>query len=209
VKYLNLVSREEFAATISAYYSPVEFDECEGYGTLGLGLKAGQQRRKSFALSYRTKLGNATLGSDYGYKIHIVYGAMVSTTSRAYNSISDSAEVPVLSWPITTTPIVIPGLMRSAHIIVDSTKISPEALVELEGILYGTSITTARLPTPVEIISALTDADEFVVTDLGGGMFSITGSLDNILEASPGTYQIVHDTAVVDIDADSSEISSA
>lgn len=209
VKYLNLTSREEFAATISAFYSPEEFDECEGYSSLALGLKVSQQRRKPFALSYRVRLGNDVLGSDYGYKIHIVYGAMVSTMSRAYNSISDSPEVPTLSWPITTTPIVIPGLMRSAHIIINSTKISSEALAELEGILYGTELTAARLPTPTEIISALTDADEFVVTDLGGGVFQITGSLDNIIEASPGVYQIVHDTAVVEIDVDSAEITSA
>lgn len=208
VKYLNLAAKEEFAATINAFYSPVEFDVCEGYGQVALGLVAGQQRRKSFAFCYRSKIGN-DLNADHGYKIHIVYNAMVAPTTRNYASLSDSHDVPVLSWPITTTPIVIPGMMRSAQLIIDSTKISALGLAEIEKILYGTETTAPALPSPAAIIAALTTADEFVVTDLGGGVFEISGSIDNIIEASPGVYQIVHDTSVVDIDADSSEIHSA
>jgi hypothetical protein len=208
IKYLNLASREEFAATINAFYSPVEFDVCEGYGQVALGLVAGQQRRKPFAFCYRTKIGS-DLDPDHGYKIHIVYNAMVAPATRSYASLSDSHDVPVLSWPITTTPVVIPGMMRSAQLVIDSTKISALGLSEIEKILYGTDTTGPTLPSPEDIIAALTTADEFVVTDLGGGMFEISGSVSNIIEASPGIYQIVHDTAVVDIDADSSEIHSA
>lgn len=209
VKYLNLAAREEFVATINAFYSPVEFDQCEGIGSVVLGLNAGQQRRKPFSFSYRTKIGNDLAGADYGYKIHIVYNALVAPTTRTYESISDSAEIPVLSWPVTTTPVVIPGMTRSAHITIDSTKISKAGLAEIERILYGSETTSAVLPTPTQIVDALTNADEFTVTDLGGGMFSISGSIENVLEASPGVYEIIHDTAVIILDADSAEISSA
>jgi len=209
VKYLNLSAPEEFAATVNAFYSPEEFDPCEGYGSLAAGLTVAGQRRKSFALCYRTKLGNDLAGSDYGYKIHLIYNAMVAPTTRAYASINDSVEVPTLAWPITTTPVQVPGMMRSAYFVIDSTKISSTALIELENILYGTSITAPRLPTPEEIIAALTTADEFTVTDLGGGSFRISGSVSNIVTAAPHTFQIIHDTAVEIIDADSAMISSA
>lgn len=209
VKYLNLAAREEFVATINAFYSPVEFDSCEGMGSLAVGLSAGQQHRKSFGLSYRTRIGNDLAGTDHGYKIHIVYNALVAPITRNYSSISDTPEVPLLSWPITTKPVVVPGMARSAHLVIDSTKVSEASLNEIETILYGSLTTSAMLPTPDQLVDALINADIFTVTDLGDGAFRISGSLENVLEASPGVFQIIHDTAVVIIDADSATISSA
>lgn len=207
VKYLNLAAREEFVATINAFYSPVEFDPCEGIGSLVPGFSAGQQRRKSFGLSYRTKIGNDLDGPDHGYKIHLIYNALVAPTNRSYTSVSDAPEVPVLSWPITTTPIKIPGMMHSSHLVIDSTTVSAAAMREIERILYGSSFASATLPTPEEIVVILTTADVFKVTDLGGGEFLISGPAENVLEASPDIFQIIHDTAVVLV-ADGATITS-
>lgn len=208
VKYLNRSAREEFEATLSAFFSPVEFDQCEGIGAMSLGLTASQQRKREFGLSYRTRLGNDVQGTEYGYKIHVVYNARVAPTSRTYASLSDSNEVPALSWPITTRPVVVPGLSRSAHIVIDSTLVSRLGLEEIEKALYGTDIDAPYLPTPAELLAMLSTADEFTVTDLGGGMFRISGRNENIITASPGVYEITHPTAVVLV-PDGAEISTA
>lgn len=207
VKYLNLSAREEYQATISAFYSPVEFDQCDGMGSLALGLSVGQQRRKPFGLSYRTMIGNDIDGSDHGYKIHIVYNALVAPSTKNYSTVNDNPEVPLASWPITTKPVAIAGMQHSAHLVIDSTKVSVRGMVEIEKILYGTETTPPTLPTPAQIVDALATADEFTVTDLGDGLFRISGTLENVIEASPGVYQIVHETGVVLV-TDGAEISS-
>lgn len=197
VKYLNLSAREEFVATINAFYSPVEFDSCDGIGSVALGMRAGQQRRKPFGLSYRTRIGNDIDGLEHGYKIHIVYNALVAPTTKAYNTTNDAPEAPTLAWPITTTPVAIPGMLPSAHIVIDSTEISRASLDELEKFLYGSESTPPMLPTPAQIVDLITTADEFTVTDLGDGKFLISGRSEHVLLASPGVYQISHPTAVV------------
>jgi hypothetical protein len=207
VKYLNLAAKEEFAATISAFYSPVHFDQCEGIGDLVPGFSAGQQRRKPFGLSYRTLLGNDVMGTDYGYKIHLIYNALVAPASRTYETQSDSPEAAPLSWPVTTKPIAINGMAHSAHFVIDSTKVTTQALREIEKALYGSSSTNPYLPTPTQIIEILTTADIFKVVDLGGGEFLISGPNESVREASPGIYTINHDTAVV-LNADGAVITS-
>lgn len=208
VKYLNLSAKEEFEATISAFYSPFEFDQCEGVTPLASGLNVGQQRRKSFGLSYRTKLGNDTTGTDHGYKIHVIYNALVAPTTRSYASIDDNPEAPLLVWPITTKPVAISGMSHSSHIVIDSTKVSRLGLQAVEKALYGTDSSLPTLPTPEEIANLLATADEFKVTDLGAGLFMISGPVENVIEASPGLYQITHATAVV-LTSDGATISSA
>lgn len=208
MKYLNLSAREEFEATISAFFSPVEFDECDGVGALAIGLNASQQRRKPFGLSYRTRLGNDLAGVDHGYKIHVVYNARVAPSTRNYSSISDSTEPQTLAWPITTKPVAIPGMLPSSSITIDSTKVSRAALEEIEKALYGTDSTAPTLPTPVELVAMLTTADIFTVVDMTGGVFHISGRSENILTASPGVYEVTHPTAVVLV-TDGADISSA
>lgn len=207
-KFLNLSAREEFEATISAFFSPVEFDQCDGIGSLSLGLNAGQQRRKTFGLSYRTRLGNDIDGVEHGYKIHLIYNARVAPTTRNYSSLSDNIEAQTLSWPITTKPVAIPGMLPSASITIDSTKVSRAALDEIEKALYGTSSTAPTLPTPAQLIDMLNTADQFKVTALGDNTFLISGRNENIITASPGVYDVIHSTAVVLV-TDGADISSA
>lgn len=151
MKYLNMYSAEEFGATIEAYTYPDEFAECDGSAELVKGVIIGQQKRKAFGLCYRTVLGNDVTGEDYGYKLHIIYGAMASPSEKAYATVNDSPEAITFSWEITTTPVNVANLKPTASLTIDSTKADPSKLSALETILYGSENTDPRLPLPDEI----------------------------------------------------------
>ena len=156
IKYLNLRSAEEFGGTIEAYTYPDEFGECDGSATLADGVTIGQQARKTFGLSYVTTLGNDVNGNDYGYKIHLVYGATASPSEKGYATINDSPEAITLSWEFSTTPVNVTGFKPTAHLEIDSKKCPAEKLKQLEEILYGkdgegSTGTDPRLPLPDEI----------------------------------------------------------
>lgn len=208
VKYLNLSKREEYQATLSALFSPPEFDACDGVGTVHPGFFAGQQRRKSFGLCYRSKIGNDVNGVDHGYKIHIVYNALAAPTQRRNSTMSSSVQPAALSWKITTKSVLVPGMMRSSHLVIDTREASPYVVSLLEDILYGDDLNAPRLPDPVEIASLFVEGSSFTVTDLGFGIYEIEGSDLTVQMISPDIYQITADT-VVAIDEDSYEISSA
>lgn len=152
IKYLNLVSAEEFGATIEAFTYPDEFAQFDGTAEPEPGILIGQQTRGTFGLAYRTLVGNDTESTDFGYKIHLVYGAMAAPTEKSYNTVNDTPEAITFSWELTTTPVEVPGLKPSATLVVDSTKVDATALAALEDILYGTAEDEPRLPLPAEII---------------------------------------------------------
>lgn len=155
IKYLNLMSAEEFAATIEAYTYPDEFAECDGSAELAKGVAIGQQKRKAFGLCYRTVLGNDVDGNDYGYKLHIIYGAMAAPSEKAYATINDSPEAITFSWELSTTPVSVDGFKPTASITIDSTKADHTKLEALEKILYGSEEAEARLPLPNEIATLM------------------------------------------------------
>ena len=136
-KYLNLMSTEEFGATIEAYTYPDEFAECDGSATLVDGVTIGQQKRAPFGMCYRTVLGNDVDGSDHGYKLHIIYGATAAPSEKAYATINDSPEAITFSWELTTVPVNVTGAKPTASLVIDSTKVDAEKLTALENILYG------------------------------------------------------------------------
>lgn len=150
IKYLNLMSAEEFGATIEAYTYPDEFAECNGEVALATGVAIGQQTRKTFGMCYQTKVGSDT-DADLGYKIHIIYGALAAPSEKAYATINDSPEAITFSWEITTTPVEVTGMKPTAYVTIDSTKADADKLAELEAILYGSESEEARLPLPDEI----------------------------------------------------------
>lgn len=157
IKYLTLTSAEEFGFTIEAYTYPEEFAECNGEGELTPGVKIGQQKRKSFGLSYKTLLGNDIDGEAHGYKLHLVYGALAAPSEKARNTVNDSPEATTMSWECTTTPVAVEGFKPTAHLEIDSTTVNAEKLKKLEEILYGNdSEGTARLPLPDEVKTVLT-----------------------------------------------------
>lgn len=168
IKYLNLMSNEEFGATIEAYTYPEEFAACDGSASIADGVCIGQQARKTFGMCYKTVLGNDTDGNDHGYKLHIIYGALAAPSEKAYATINDSPEAITFSWEVTTTPVNVTGAKPTATIVIDSTKANATKLAALEAVLYGTDGAgdsqqgvDPRLPLPDEIAEMMkTDASE-------------------------------------------------
>lgn len=161
IKYLNLISAEEFGATIEAYTYPEEFEACNGNKELvdASGVYVGQQSRSVFGFCYRTMIGNDTDGQDHGYKLHLVYGCQVSPSEKAYQTINDSPEALTFSWELSTTPINVTGKKPTALLVIDSTKIDSTKLAKIEAKLYGDETSTgAVLPTPDEIAEILSAA---------------------------------------------------
>ncbi len=156
IKYLSLVSAEEFGATVEAFTYPEEFGVCDGTAAPAAGVAIGQQARRTFGLSYRTLVGNDLAGTDYGYKIHLIYGALAAPSEKAYNTVNDSPEAISFSWELTTNAVQVEGYKPSAQLTVDSTKVAPEDLAALEAILYGDESEEARLPLPDEVVALFT-----------------------------------------------------
>ena len=155
IKYLNLMSAEEFACTIEAYTYPDEFAECDGSASLVAGVNIGQQPRKTFGLCYRTTVGNDTDSNAHGYKLHLVYGCLAAPSAKAYATINDSPEAITFSWEVSTTPVNVIGHKPTALLTIDSTKADPTKLAALEKILYGDTDTEPRLPLPDEIATLM------------------------------------------------------
>lgn len=155
IKYLNLMSTEEIGGTIEAYIYPDEFAVCDGSAEIATGVMIGQQPRKTFGLSYRTIIGNDLASNDYGYKLHLIYGALASPSEKSYATVNDSPEAITLSWEFTTTPVTVEGFKPTASVTIDSTKVDKEKLEALEAILYGSESEEARLPLPAEIITII------------------------------------------------------
>lgn len=157
IKYASMRSAETFGMTIEAYTCPPEFFECDGFAELGDGVRIGQQPRKTFGFSYRTNQGN-DVTDELGYKLHLVYGCVANPSEKAYSTINDSPDAVSLSWDIDTNPVNVTGHKPTAVIIIDSTKVDPDALVALEKVLYGDGTTEPRLPLPDEVVTIVSDS---------------------------------------------------
>lgn len=158
IKYLNLMSAEEAGLSIEAYTYPEEFEACDGTRSIATGVSIGQQARKMFGLSYRTLIGNDQKQTDYGYKIHIVYGCLASPSERSYATVNDSPEAISFSWSVTTTPVEVTGFKPTSIITIDSTSVTAAKLTALETLLYGSAGspgTSAKLPLPAEIVTTV------------------------------------------------------
>ena len=155
IKYLNLLSNEEFGATIEAYTYPDEFAECDGSAELVTGVMIGQQKRKVFGLCYRTTIGNDVDGNDHGYKLHLIYGCLAAPSEKAYSTINDSPEAITFSWEVTTTPVNVTGFKPTSQITIDSTKAAKEKMTAIEALLYGSEEKEPSLPLPDELAAVL------------------------------------------------------
>lgn len=150
-KYLNLYSAEEFGATVEAFTYPEEFEQCDGTAELAPGVTIGQQARKSFGLAYRTLVGNDVEGTDFGYKLHLIYGAMAAPSEKAHTTVNDSPEALTFSWELTTTAVEVDGFKPTASLTINSTKVDAAGLAALEAVLYGDDTNEPRLPLPDEV----------------------------------------------------------
>lgn len=151
IKYLDIRSAEEFGATIEAYSSPEEFDACDGTAELAAGVNIGQQNRKGFGFCYRSTIGNDTEYNNYGYKLHIIYGLTASPSERSYSTVNDSPEAATLSWEVSSTPVNVAGFKPTSIVTINSKKIKPAALKEIEDALYGTESVEPKILLPDEI----------------------------------------------------------
>lgn len=157
IKYLNLISAEEFSATIEAYTYPDEFAKCDGSAEPVAGVKIAGQPRQSFGLAYQTKIGNDTKGDDHGYKIHLIYGCYASPSEKSYSTINDSPEAITFSWEISTTPVPVKDNKPTAILTIDSTKVNAEKLKKIEAKIFGDDSGNATLPLPDEIIQIVNE----------------------------------------------------
>lgn len=154
IKYLNLISNEEYGATVEAYMYPDEFAACNGEKELTAGITIGQQARQAFGMSFQTKVGN-DINNELGYKIHIIYNALAAPSEKSYATVNDSPEAITFSWELSTTPIEVEGMKPTACVTIDSTKVDAEKLAALEAMLYGSESEDAKLPLPSEIIALI------------------------------------------------------
>jgi len=162
IRYLDVTSPEEYEATIDAYTYPDQFGDCDGTSVVGHGLFATQQNKKPFGLSYRSKVGNDVDGAEHGYKIHLVYNAMVAPTNKAYKTVNDSLDPDNFSWHVVAKPLLVPGLRPTPHFVIDSLETPTDLLQTIEGILYGTADADARLPSIGELMTIFTNYEASV-----------------------------------------------
>jgi hypothetical protein len=207
VRYMTVIAYEEFSATIEAFYYPEEFEECDGSTELGTGISALHQPRKSFGLCYRTKIGNDLDLLDHGYKIHLVYGAVVSPSDKSWGTVSTSLSPSNFSWDISATPIRVQGVRPTAHFIIDSTKLTPEALEQIENILYGTGTDDPRLLTAEELVHLAAPSGGITIFDNGDGTWTAIGP-DSDISVAGGQFEITNANATY-LDADTYEISNS
>ena len=154
-KYVTLMSVEELGGTVEAYTYPNEFAECDGSKEIAPGVYAGQQTRKPFGLVAKTLVGNDTMHNKFGYKLHLVYGALASPSEQSHATVNDSPEAATLSWEFSTTPVEMAGCEPTSYICIDSTKVNAEKLAALEAIIYGSEEAEPRLPLPTEVATLL------------------------------------------------------
>ncbi len=208
IKYLNLISAEEFGATVEAYTYPPEFGQFDGTASPSAGVYVGQQARKAFGMSYQTRVGNDLDGADFGYKIHMIWGAQAAPSEKAYATINDSPEAITFSWELTTSPVYAGSTLKpTAQITIDSTEVDADALAVLEAALYGSAGTDPRLPTPEEVLGMFSGTTTVVTTlaptyDNTTDIItipSVTGviySINDVDQAAGPTAPITSDTVV-------------
>jgi len=211
IKYLNLYSAEQFGGTIEAFTYPDEWAQCDGTATPEPGVAIGQQPRHTFGLCYRTKVGNDLTGTEYGYKLHLIYGATAAPSEKAYATVNDSPEALAFSWAITTIPVDVPGYKPTASLTIDSTKVDATALSALEDFLYGTVGSDPSLPTPTDVLALFAGTITTVTPTMPAynssthtiTIPSITGVVYKILGevAAAGAVVITEDTVVTAVPA--------
>lgn len=190
IKIGNRTSPEQFEATIEAYTYPLEFERCDGTHRVDNGLRITQQRRKSFGMAYRSKIGNDVDGLTHGYKIHILYNLKAEPSERGYQTLTDVNEAATFNWKVTSRPVQILGHRPSAHFIIDSRDVPLSLLETLENILYGTELSSPALPSPGELLFLFDSFEDmiydagspytpvFVTYDAGSPSTSVTDSID-------------------------------
>jgi hypothetical protein len=207
-KYINVSEKEDFSATLEAFTYPQNFALCDGSAEPYTGLFLAQQKRKSFGLTWRTIVGNDTLATAFGYKIHILYNARAEPTQRVSKTIGEASELTALSWRLGTLAPALSGYRRTAHFMIDTRYASPLTVAAIEAILYGDDATSPRLPTPEEVFAAFELNSTFIVVDNGDGTGTISGTDLEVHVTGDPTIYTIDSPGAVELDADTFRLTS-
>lgn len=207
VKFYEEQGNDDFKATITAFTYPNAFQLCDGTASLGGGLYVDRQDRKRFHLSYRTLIGNDIEGTDFAYKLHLIYNGLAVPTAKNFMSLAGSVAPNMFSWSMTTIPIDIPNHTPSAHFIIDSREVNRYLLADFEDILYGTENTSPRMPTIEEILELIGQFVTLVITDNEDGTFTAEGP-DEVVNMTSDDQFFIDWPSAVYIDEDSYTVST-
>lgn len=188
--FLFLPKPKEYAATIKAFTYPDAFSDIMGVAEIADGMYLDSQRGSAFDLAYRTKVGNAIDGIDHGYKIHLVYNAVVTPQSLSYDTLGSSINPTEFSWDIQAVPVMVEGFRPTAHIIIDTRHMDPHKVEAIEEMLYGGADQLPHMPSPQTVFDLLNYGDTIIVTDMGDGTFTVEGSYDNVYMTAPGVFRV-------------------
>lgn len=156
IKYLTLISAEEFALTVEAYTYPDEFALLDGSAEPQPGVILGQQARGYFGFVFKSLIGNDVDGQSHGYRLHLNYGCLASPSEKSFQSVNDSPEAITFSWEFATTPASATGYLATASIVIDSRTADSADLTAFELVLFGDVATDPELPLPDAVITAFT-----------------------------------------------------
>lgn len=189
--YLADSDASDYSGKLTAFFYPDAFAVCIGQPQIADGLIIDNQKPKRFSLSYRSLIGSGTEGDMFGYQIHLIYNAMASLDGYSRQSLNNTPTPLEFSFNLVATPVRLPGFRPSAHYIIDTRRLDPDTIAELEGILYGSGVTAGRLPAPIELYELLTFGPEVIATVHPDGTYAIKGSRENVfLTGDHTTYQI-------------------
>ena len=209
VKYLENLSPSDFLGKLTAFTYPDEFDLVNGLSYVAPGMTLYEQPPKSFNLSYRSRIGNDIEGTDFGYKIHILYNVVANPESHAFETITDSDVQPIqFSWNLTGTPPKIKKFRPTVHVSVDSRKTPPEILTLLESQLYGTEKSSPSLPTIQEVAEFFGYLGALLIVDHGDGTWSAIDESNTYITMIDATTFQIDDVDATYLDPDTYQVSS-
>lgn len=209
VKINDIVTLGDFSAVMKAFTYPEEFLQFEGLIEDQTGLFIADQPQKTFHLSYRTKIGDDINGIDAGYKIHLLYNLTAIPSQKVYETLTLDSEPMEFEWDITAIPEEIEGFRPTAHIIIDSRKIDPWLLEDIEVILYGDSTRDPELPSLQAFATFIRTWDRLIIVDNGDGTWTATTNRDGMIEMLDETTFQINDANAVYLDAWTYEITSS
>lgn len=174
-----------FTGTLYAFSAPPSFYEL-----------LTQRRMTLFGMSYRTET------ADH-YRIHLLYNILLGTTQVEYAQNTPGE----YSWELSTKPIKLPEGHITAHLFVEVSKAYPEAVSDLEDVLYGSDDNDAFLPDGEQLFAIFENNSILKVMDNGDGTFTVDGPDEAIVMLDATTFQITWPSALY-LTADSYKISS-
>lgn len=180
IKHVNVVSPRAYKASITAFSAPREFGACVGEHNVVPGFIITRQRRERFGFSYQTLIGDGL-----GYKLHLVYNATATPGSKTYSTLGDTAFADSRTWSVSAVPEIIEHGIPSAHFVLDSRTVNPNALAHLEKILYGSTTSDPRLPQFLELLDFITYWAPFgIVPHTTTGLNNLTSPGNDVTQSA-------------------------